>query len=116
MAKSGEVLADGAYRGTMSSNLPPTIRPAAQTPTFDASLQAVITGMSFKQSDLTNLIYQRIGQTLDHKQNAGPKQARRTQFYTVKNLDLNNGLAVLNVHFEGQAVYNVDLAKYCPRA
>jgi len=113
LALSGGVLADGAY----VENVPQftTDNPvAAQTPTFEGSMQAVITGLSFKSSDLSALIYQRIGQTLDPNKTLAQSKPADTA-YTVKTLDLNNGLAVLQTHFEGQAVYNVDLQNIVPQ-
>ncbi|MDR3643111.1 MAG: hypothetical protein P4L74_05820 [Candidatus Doudnabacteria bacterium] len=104
---SGEILAEGGYSITVSQFS--TDNPAGtQTPSFQGSLTASIVGLAFKQDDLDNLINQRIGQTLAaNKTLEQPSPSQTT--YTVQNLDLNNLVATLQAHFQGQAVYAVDL-------
>jgi hypothetical protein len=112
LALNGSVLADGAY----VENNPQftTDSPVGtQTPGFLGSLQAVISGVTFNRNDLTNLIFQRISQTLDTNKTLRQNSPDQT-VYKVKNLDVNNGLVVLAVHFEGQEVFNVDLQNIAP--
>ena len=112
LAASGGVLADGAY--SENNQQFTTDNPAlTQTPSFTASLQTAITGVSFNRNDLTNLIFQRIGETLDTDKTLQQSSPDQT-VYKVKSLDVANGLAVLEVHFEGQAVFNVDLQNIAP--
>jgi hypothetical protein len=113
LGSSDSVLADGAYA---ENNQQFTAdNPAlTQTPSFTASLQAAISGVSFKRNDLTNLIFQRIGQTLDTNKTLQQSSPDQT-VYKVKSLDINNGLVVLAVHFEGQAVFNIDLQNIAPQ-
>ncbi len=80
-----------------------------ETPSFQASLQSKLTGLAYKSDDLKNLIVQRITQTLSSNKSLVPKTPESTTV-KVKSFDLNNQLAVLAVHFEGQAVYEVNLA------
>jgi hypothetical protein len=110
---NGYVLADGAYAENnpifTSDNAVGT-----QTPSFTGSLQAVISGVSFNKGDLSSLIYQRISQSLDTNKTLQQSSPNQT-VYKVKSLDINNGLAVLEVHFEGQAIFNVDLQGIAPQ-
>ena len=107
LQESGEVLAEGSYSITVSQFS--TDNPAGtQTPGFQGSLTANIVGLGFKQDDLDNLINQRIGQTLaSNKTLQQPTPDEST--YTIQNLDLNNLLATLQAHFQGLAVFGVDL-------
>jgi hypothetical protein len=113
LGSSGQVLPDGAYMENLSQFT--TDNPVgSQTPSFTASLQAVITGVAFNRNDLDNLIFQRIGQTLDMDktlQQISPDQVS----YKAQNLDVNSGLVVLQTHYQGQAVYNVDLRNITPQ-
>ncbi len=112
LAINGGVLADRAF--VENSQQFTTDNPVnTQTPNFLASMQAVITGVSFNRGNLTNLIFQRIGQTLDTDKTLQQSNPNQT-VYKVKTLDVANGLAVLAVHFEGQAVFNVDLQNIAP--
>jgi hypothetical protein len=109
---AGQVLADNAY--TMSITQFTTDSPAGtQTPSFQGTLQAQITGLAFKKQDLNNLIFQRISQTLASNKTLQDSQPDQTT-YSAANLDLSNQLAVLNVHYQGQAVFNVDLPDIAP--
>ncbi len=85
----------------------------AQTPNFSASLQAKVVGLAYNDKDLANLISARISQTLST--NKILKFDNEQPFYVkIKNLDANIELATLSVHFEGQAVFNVDLPNITP--
>jgi hypothetical protein len=112
LGSSGGVLEDGAF---MENNVQfTTDNPAgAQTPSFTGNLQEAIAGVSFKRDDLTKLIFQRIGQTLDINKTLEQSNPDRTVI-KVKSVDVNNGLVVLEVHFEGQAVFNVNLQNIAP--
>jgi len=112
LALADSILADGAYVENLSQFT--TDNPlGTQTPIFSASLQAGISGLAFKRKDLDNLIFQRIGQTMDPNKTLQQSSPDQT-VYKVKSLDINNGLAVLQVHFEGKAVFNVDLQNIGP--
>lgn len=101
------LLPDTSYSFTVSQFT--TDNPVgAQTPSFQASLQAKLSGLAFKQDDLKSVIFQRIKQTLDTNKTLLPKQDNSTGI-KVKNYDAINQLAVLSVHFEGLAVFDVNL-------
>jgi len=106
LAKDGAVLADKSY---IMEDLQYNTDKAAgiESPNFNASLQVKITGIAFKESTLYKLIYDRIGQTLpdDKYLDTGTQPIS----YKIKNVDLNNGTAAISAHFEGRAVYKVDL-------
>lgn len=112
LASGGSVLAEGAF--TENNQQFTTNSPAlTQTPSFTASLQSVITGVTFNRDALTKLIFQRIGQTLDANKTLEQNNPDRT-VYKAKSLDVNNGLVVLQVHFEGHASFNLDLQNIAP--
>jgi len=85
-----------------------------QTPNFVATMEAKINGLAYNEKDLSSLISERIGQTLSSNKTLKFNSAEATTV-KVKNLDVNNGLGTLSVHFEGQAVFNVDLANITPQ-
>lgn len=80
----------------------------AETPSFQASLQAKLSGLAFKSDDLKNLIFERIKQTLDTNKTLEAKEPDST---TVKVKDYNptNQLAILVVHFQGRAIFDLNL-------
>lgn len=84
-----------------------------QTSNFSAILKGQVTGMAYNEKDLSDLITARIGQTLSSNKTL---QFDNSQPFAVKvkNLDTTNELATLSVHFEGQAVFNVDLPNITP--
>lgn len=108
----GMVLTDKAYNFEVTQFTTDSAA-GAQTPNFTASLQAKVTGLAYSQQDLSSLISQRIGQTLSSNKTLQFSTANPAMV-KVKNLDLNNNLASLAIHFEGQAVFNVDLANITP--
>lgn len=78
-----------------------------QSPSFTSDIKAQITGLAFSQDQLKQLIMDRISRSLsgDKTLYAGDSALN----FTLKNLDLNNNTMVLDVHFEGAAVYNISL-------
>ncbi len=85
----------------------------SQTPNFTASIQAKIVGLAYNPKDLSDLISARIGQTLSSNKTL-KFDDRQPLTIKVKNLDIINELATFNVHFEGRAVFNVDLPNITP--
>lgn len=84
-----------------------------QTPSFGSTLQAHVSGLSFKLSDLNTLITQRISQNLNGNKTLEQSGINQTT-YLAKSLDLNNQIAVLSVHYQGRAVYNIDIINIVP--
>ena len=113
LGQNGGLLADGAFLNSAEQFT--TDSPAgAQTPTFQGTLQETVAGLSFKREDLDNLIFARIGQTMDPNKTLRQSNPSQTT-YKIKNIpDFTNGLAVFEVHFEGQAVFSVDLQNIAP--
>ncbi len=112
LAQSGLILADKAFiedSAQFASDNPT----GTQTPSFTASLSAKISGLAFKKEDMATLIFQRINQTLSSNKTLEAKNPDQTD-YKAKSFDQANSLVVLNVHFEGQAVYNIDLKNIAP--
>ena len=103
----GLALANGAYNLQVVQFT--TDNPVgSQSPSFHATLQIKVSGLAFNQADLDNLVNQRIEQTMDAGKTLKPDQPDPA-IVGVKNLDLNNQLATLSIHYQGQAVYNIDL-------
>jgi hypothetical protein len=105
LAQKQEVLPEKFY--TIQDLQFTTDKPSgAQSPKFTATLRAKVTGLAFKPLDLQQLLSERIGQTLSSDKTL--KTNLPALNYQIKTIDFNNQLAVLDVHFEGSAVYNVD--------
>lgn len=79
-----------------------------ETPGFSASLQVKISGLAYSVDDLNSLINQRIAQTISGNKNLRPKSDTST-VVKLKTIDFNNQLGVISVHYEGQALFNIDL-------
>ncbi len=79
----------------------------AESPSFTATLKAKVTGLAFNQDELKKLISDRIGSTLsaDKVLESSPDPIN----YKLKSIDLNQNLAVITVHYESKAVYDLDL-------
>ncbi|HVY67640.1 MAG TPA: hypothetical protein VHA30_01945 [Patescibacteria group bacterium] len=105
---SGLVLPEQSYSFVVSQFT--TDNPVgAQAPSFNASLQAKLSGLAYKDADLQSLISQRITQTIADNKTLVPK-GQDAVSVGVKNYDPVGQLATLNVHYEGLAVYEVDLS------
>ncbi|MFA5991707.1 MAG: hypothetical protein WC794_05700 [Candidatus Doudnabacteria bacterium] len=109
---SGLVLTDKAYIFEITQFTTDNAV-GTQTSNFSAALQAKVTGLAYNEKDLSDLITARIGQTLSSNKTL---KFDDTQPFAVKvkNLDIINELGTLSVHFEGQAVFNVDLPNITP--
>ena len=79
-----------------------------QAPSFQATIQVKVSGIAFKDADLKTLISQRISQTLAANKTLEDKDVNSTSV-KVKTYDPINQLASLAVHYEGQAVYDLNL-------
>jgi hypothetical protein len=84
-----------------------------QTPNFHATLQIKVSGLAYKQKDLDDLIKQRITQTLSANKTLQPKTPQDSEV-SIKAFDSANQIASMNVHYEGQAVYDLDLPDLSP--
>jgi hypothetical protein len=112
LSSQGLVLADRAYNLNVTQFV--TDNPeGTQTPSFGATLGLQISGLSFNLNDLISLIKQRIVQNLSGNKTLEDSKNGQT-IYTAKTLDLTNQIGVLQVHYEGQAVYNVDVNNITP--
>jgi hypothetical protein len=110
----GNVLADGAFleNTTEFTSDNPVL---TQTPSFQGTIKETITGLSFKRKDLDGLIFARIGQTMDPNKTLEQTNPSDTS-YKIKNVpDYTNGLAIFEVHFQGEAVFNIDLQNIAPQ-
>lgn len=78
-----------------------------ESPTFTATLKVKVTGLAFNMKDLSNLIEQRINQTLAAGKSLVIENSDQIDF-RIKTIDLTAESAVLMVHFEGKAVPSLD--------
>jgi hypothetical protein len=113
LSESGLTLIENAYNLTVTKFT--TDNPVGtQSLNFQSSMEVQISGLAFKVDDLESLINNRIKQTI-----SGNKVLQQSQqdknVYAIKNLDLVNQTAVLQVHYEGQAVYEINLANIAPQ-
>jgi len=113
LKSSGLILTDKAYTFDVVQFITDNAV-STQTPNFVATMEAKVNGLAYSNNDLSNLISQRIGQTLSSNKTLKFDTAEATSV-RVKNLDVDNGLGTLSVHFEGQAVFNVDLVNITPQ-
>lgn len=113
LSTAGSVLADRAFSFNVTEYVVNNPE-GTQTPSFEASLKGDLVGLSFKKQDLDDLILQRISQTISGNKvlSKGPN----TQItYTVSALDSVNQLASLQVHYQGEAAYVMDLGNLAPQ-
>ena len=80
-----------------------------ESPTFQGDLTVKITGLAFNTEDLKKLISDRVTQTLSAGKTLTISSDDQLS-YKLKNLDLNNETGVMSVHFEGKAVYTLDVS------
>jgi hypothetical protein len=98
---------DKAY--TLESVAFTTDKPVGtESPSFNADLKAKVTGLAINTDDLDKLVKDRISQTLATNKTLEEKQDSPPA-YKLKSTDPSLESAILGVHFEGQAVMNVDL-------
>lgn len=107
LAKENLTLADKSYVIQTTSFF--TDKPTgSESPTFQASFNATISGLAFDKNQLLKLVMDRISQTL-----AGDKILQLNDLkqmdYKIKTVDPSGETAVLLVHFEGKAVMRLDL-------
>lgn len=108
LAGKNLVLADKSY--TLNNAVFTPDQPSGtQTPTINADLKVKVTGLAFSMPDLQKLIVDRINQTLAVNEAVKISSPAQEITYSIKNLDLNASTATLSVHFEGNAVMNVNL-------
>ncbi|MCL5774587.1 MAG: hypothetical protein M1333_00065 [Patescibacteria group bacterium] len=81
--------------------------PGTQSPNFEAYAKLKVTGLAIDQSQLQQLIFSRINQTLSGNKTLDVKEGAYQLLYKTKNLDSNNQLGVLSVHFQGRVWYNL---------
>ncbi len=112
LSATGLVLPDKAF-AFESEEFAPDNPIGTEAPVFQGALQIKVTGLAFKKTDLSDLITKRINETLAANKTLQVKNPENT-VYTVKSLDMANQLLVLAVHFEGQAIYNLNLPYIAP--
>lgn len=107
LKNNGQMLLEKAYIVDMSQFS--TDKPAGtESPSFNANLKAKVAGLAISPSQLNELINSRISQTLSA--NKSLQSSSTMPDYKIKSVDLNSGSAVLSVHFEGQAVLDINLS------
>ncbi len=79
-----------------------------QTPSFNATLKVRILGLALKRGDLTQLVSDRIGQSLPANTVLVIKKDEQISFQA-QAVDVNAGTATISVHFEGNIVSKINL-------
>jgi hypothetical protein len=108
IASQNLILPDKSY--TLESLGFTTDQPVgAESPNFNADLKVKVTGLAFSMADLQKLIKDRINQTLNSNETVQIQDPAHQIGYTLKNIDMTSGVATIGVHFEGNAVMNINL-------
>ncbi len=91
-------LVDGAYTINVQSFT--TDKPEnTETTTFNAELKVTITGLAFDETGLKNLVRTRLLSSLDGNKTLQPLD-QDTIIYKISNLDVQNGIMQLSIHYE----------------
>ncbi len=80
-----------------------------ETPNFEASLKAKVTGLAINPEELKKLVYERIEQTLSNNRDQTVSPNSELSFKLKNPVDLTTELGILAAHFQGSAVYNVNV-------
>jgi hypothetical protein len=105
LAGSNSKLVDGAYNVTVGSFTPDKAE-GTESQNFTAELKVQITGLAFNEGDLKNMIRQRLLMSLGAGKNL-QDVGSDTVIYRIKNLDIQNGLMQLSLHYESNAKPNI---------
>ena len=73
---------------------------------FSAELRVVVTGLAFDENGLKNMIRQRLLMSLGAGKNLQELE-KDTVIYKIKNLDAQNGIMQLSLHYESNAKPNI---------
>lgn len=81
----------------------------SQSPSFEAYIKVKVTGIAINLTDLNKLVVQRISQTLSNNKTLEENKnlSSDSLAFKMKDLDLNNELGILSVHFQGKVWYIV---------
>ena len=113
LTTQGLLLPDGFYTVQVSKFASDKIV-GTESPNFQATLDATVTGLGFNGSQLQNLVTDRVSKTLPpdgtlQVHNFSPAAATSTS------LDLAAGTAVMQVHFQGSDIFKVNLGNITPQ-
>ncbi len=108
LGSQGKVLYDKAFNFEIDAYTTSSAS-GTETPSFQATLVGKVNGLSVLSGDLQDIISQRISQTLAANKTLRPRDHDAITV-KVKSFDLNSGIAVFMVHYEGKTLYNVDLS------
>lgn len=78
-----------------------------QSPNFEADIKLKLTGLAVQESELKKLVFDRVNQTLSDNKTLDTNEGTYQLIYKNKQLDGNNQLGVLSVHFQGRVWYNL---------
>ena len=78
-----------------------------QSPNFEADIKLKLTGLAIREAELRQLVFDRVNQTLSDNKTLDTKDGAYQLVYKTKQLDGNNQLGVLSVHFQGRVWYNL---------
>ncbi len=101
-------LVEGAYSVNVESFTPDQAE-GAETQSFSAELKVNIAGLAFDELALKNMVRQRLLTTLGSNQKLQDVN-QDSVIYQIKNLDVQNGLMQLAIHYESQSKPTLDAA------
>ncbi len=105
LAGSNVKLVEGAYNVSVTSFTPDKAE-GTEAQSFSAELRVVVTGLAFDENGLKNMIRQRLLMSLGAGKNLQELE-KDTVIYKIKNLDAQNGIMQLALHYESNAKPNI---------
>lgn len=106
LQNQGLVLPDDSYNlQVVQFNTDKSV--GTQSPNFEANIKLKLTGLAVQESELEKLVFDRINQTLSDNKTLDTNEGTYQLVYKTKQLDGNNQLGVLSVHFQGRVWYNL---------
>lgn len=108
------ILAENGYAMDIQSFT--TNKPAgSESPSFEATMEVKFSGLAINPKDLSDLVMDRIKQTLAENKTLEPVQSDEQVTFKYKEIDPKYELGVLSVHFQGKVWYNLtDNLSYYP--
>jgi hypothetical protein len=107
LAGSGVKLVEGAYNVNVISFIADKPE-GTEAQSFTAELKVQVTGLAFDETVLKNMIRQRLLTSMGAGKNLQEPE-KDSVIYRIKNLDVQNGLMQLSLHYESKAKPNIEV-------
>ncbi len=106
MQQDNRKIVDGAFTVNVSGFT--TDKPVGtETPTFNAQAQISLTGLAISEDELKQMIRQRLLLSLGTTKSLQDQSSDKVTYKT-KNIDTNNGVMQLSIHYESAALPSID--------